>query len=137
MFKLADTLNLKVITPSKLVIDEEVDEVVAPGDLGEFGVLPGHVPFITTLMPGELTYKINGVGKSMIIDGGIAEVLDDRVNVLTDSVLKSEEIDSEAARREAESILEELKDFGGSNKEFKEIERRLKLAEVKANINRP
>jgi F-type H+-transporting ATPase subunit epsilon len=133
---LADTLNLKVITPSKLVIDEEVDEVVAPGDSGEFGVLPGHVPLITTLMPGELTYKINGVEKSMIIDGGIAEVSDDRVNVLTDNVLKSEEIDSEAARRETESILGELKDFGGSNKELKEIERRLKLAEVKANIKR-
>lgn len=133
---MADSLNLKVITPSKLVIDEEVDEVVAPGDSGEFGVLPGHVPFITTLMPGELTYKINGVGKSMIIGGGIAEVSDDRVFVLTDSVLKSDEIDPEAARREAESILEQLKDFGGTNKELKEIERRRKFAEVKANVKR-
>ncbi|MBI4228972.1 MAG: ATP synthase F1 subunit epsilon [Deltaproteobacteria bacterium] len=133
---MADTINLKVITPSNLVIDEEVDEVVAPGDLGEFGVLPGHVPFITTLMPGGLTYKINGVENSIIIDGGIAEVREDKVNVLTGNVLTSEEIDSEASRREAESILEELKDFGGSNKELKEIERRLKLAEVKANIKR-
>jgi F-type H+-transporting ATPase subunit epsilon len=133
---LVDTLNLKVITPSRLIIDEEVDEVVAPGDSGDFGVLPGHVPLIATLMPGELTYKINGVGKSMIIAGGIAEVSDDRVYVLTDSVLKSEEIDPEAARREAESILERLKDFGGSNKEFKDIERRLKLAEVKANVKK-
>jgi len=133
---LADTLILKLITPSKLVIDEEVDEVVAPGDSGEFGVLPGHCPFITTLMPGELTYKVNGVGKSIIIDSGIAEVSEDRVIVLTDRVFKSEEIDPEAASREAESILEELKDFGGGNKEFKEIERRLKLAEVKANVKR-
>ncbi len=133
---MADILNLKLITPSKLVIDEEVDEVVAPGESGEFGVLPGHVPFITTLMPGELTYKINGVGKSIIIDSGIAEVSEDRVIVLTDRVVKSEEIDPEAARREAESILEELKDFGGGNKEFREIERRLRLAEVKANVKR-
>ena len=133
---MADTLNLRVITPSKLVIDEEVDEVVAPGDSGEFGVLPGHVPFITTLMPGELTYKINGVGTSMIIDSGIAEVSEDRVSVLTDSVLKFEEIDPEAARRETESILEELKNFGGGNKEFKDIERRLKFAEVRANVKR-
>jgi F-type H+-transporting ATPase subunit epsilon len=133
---LADTLNLKLITPSKLVIDEEVDEVVAPGDSGEFGVLPGHVPFITTLMPGELTYKINGTGRSIIIDSGIAEVSENRVIVLTDRVLKPEEIDTEAARREAESILEELKNFGGEKKEFKEIERRLKLAEVKANVKK-
>ncbi len=133
---MADMLNLKVITPSKLVIDEEVDEVVAPGDSGEFGVLPGHVPFITTLMPGELTYRTNGVGKSMIIDGGIAEVSDDRVNVLTDNVVRYEDIDPEAARREVESLLEQLKDFGGGDEEFKEIERRLKLAEIKANIKK-
>ena len=133
---MADILNLRVITPSKLVIDEEVDEVVAPGDAGEFGVLPGHIPFITTLMPGELTYKSNGVGKSMIIDGGIAEVSDDRVNVLTGSVLKIEDIDPEAARREAESILEELKDFGGGDDELKEIERKLKFAEIKANVRK-
>ncbi len=133
---MADILNLRVITPSKLVIDEEVDEVVAPGDAGEFGVLPGHVPFITTLMPGELTYKSNGVGKSMIIDGGIAEVTDNRVDVLAGSVLKYEDIDPEEARREAESILEELKDFGGGDDELKEIERRLKFAEIKANIKR-
>ena len=133
---MAETINLKVITPSNLVIDEEVDEVVAPGDLGEFGVLPGHVPFLTTLMPGGLTYKINGVEKSIIIDGGIAEVREDKVNVLTGNVFTSDEIDSEASRREAESILEELKDFGGSEKELREIERRLRLAEVKANIER-
>lgn len=133
---MADRLNLKVITPSRLVIDEEVDEVVAPDDLGEFGVLPGHVPFITTLMPGELVYKTDGFENSLIIDGGIAEVSDDKVNILTDGVLRSEEIDSETARREAESITEELKNFGGTNKQFRDIQRRLKLAEVKANTKK-
>lgn len=133
---MAETLNLKLITPSKLMVDEEVGEVVAPGDSGEFGVLPGHVPFITKLMPGELSYKVNGVGKSIIIDSGIAEVSEDRVIVLTDRVLNSEEVDPEAARREAESILEELKDFGGGHKEFKELERRLRLAEVKATVKK-
>lgn len=118
------------------MVDEEVGEVVAPGDSGEFGVLPGHVPFITKLMPGELSYKVNGVGKSIIIDSGIAEVSEDRVIVLTDRVLNSEEVDPEAARREAESILEELKDFGGGHKEFKELERRLRLAEVKATVKK-
>ncbi len=79
-------LHLQVITPVNLVIDERVDEVVAPGEVGEFGVLPGHVPFITLLAEGELRYKKGSLEKKMIVEGGIADVRDDRVTVLTDRV---------------------------------------------------
>jgi len=82
---LADIL-LQVITPMKLVVDEKVDEVVAPGVVGEFGVLPGHVPFITVLAEGELRYKKGSHEKKLIVEGGIAEVRDDKVTVLTDRV---------------------------------------------------
>jgi F-type H+-transporting ATPase subunit epsilon len=75
-----------VITPVNLVVDERVDEVVAPGEAGEFGVLPGHVPFITILAEGELKYKKGSLEKKMIVEGGIAEVRDDKVTVLTDRV---------------------------------------------------
>jgi len=68
---LADKIELKVVTPSMLAVKEEVDEVVAPGELGEFGVLPGHVPFITLLMPGELRYTKGGVERRYIISGGV------------------------------------------------------------------
>ena len=64
---MAERLELKVITPSRVVISEEVDEVIAPGELGEFGVLPGHVPFITLLMPGELKYRKDGTERRFII----------------------------------------------------------------------
>ncbi|MEW6144712.1 MAG: ATP synthase F1 subunit epsilon [Thermodesulfobacteriota bacterium] len=82
---MADIL-LQVITPMNLVVDERVDEVVAPGEVGEFGVLPGHVPFITILTEGELRYKKGSHERKMIVEGGIAEVRDDKVTVLTDRV---------------------------------------------------
>ena len=123
-----------MVTPSRLVVSEEVDEVVAPGEMGEFGVLPGHVPFISLLIPGELKLIKGGVEKKMIIWGGVVEVRDDRVNVLTDNVEDPATTNTEAARREEETIMEQLKDFSGSNKEFKELNRRLKLAQVKAGL---
>lgn len=131
---MADKLELQVITPSSLVINEEVDEVVAPGELGEFGVLPGHVAFITLLMPGELRYRKEGSERKLIVWGGVSEVRDDKVTVLTDNVEDPVDINTEAARREAEAILEELKNFSGNPKELKELNRRLRLAQVRAGV---
>jgi F-type H+-transporting ATPase subunit epsilon len=54
---MADKITLRVVTPTQLVLDEEVDEVTAPGALGEFGVLPNHIAFLTLLEPGEMSYK--------------------------------------------------------------------------------
>jgi len=129
---LVEKIQLEVVTPSRLVVSEEVDEVVAPGELGEFGVLPGHVPFISLLVPGELKFIRGGAEMKMIIWGGVAEVRDNRVSIITDNVEDSATIDTEAARREMEAIMDQLKDFSGSDKEFKELNRRLKLAQVRA-----
>lgn len=83
---MADGIHLKVITPTVLVVDQQVDEVVAPGEVGEFGILPGHVPFISTLATGELKYKLGNSEKKLIVEGGIADVRDDTVSILTDGV---------------------------------------------------
>ncbi|MGB3365446.1 MAG: ATP synthase F1 subunit epsilon [Thermodesulfobacteriota bacterium] len=87
--KLADGIHLKVITPTELVVDEQVDEVVAPGQVGEFGILPGHVPFITTLHSGELKYKIGNSETKLVVEGGVADVRNDTVSILTDGVKKN------------------------------------------------
>jgi F-type H+-transporting ATPase subunit epsilon len=87
--KLADGIHLKVITPTELVVDEQVDEVVAPGQVGEFGILPGHVPFITTLHSGELKYKIGNSETKVVVEGGVADVRNDTVSILTDGVKKN------------------------------------------------
>ncbi|MGD9651241.1 MAG: ATP synthase F1 subunit epsilon [Candidatus Dadabacteria bacterium] len=79
-------LQLQVITPSRVIVDEIVDEVVAPGVLGEFGILPGHVPFITLLAEGEIKYKRGSSEQKLSVEGGLAEVRDDKVTILTDRV---------------------------------------------------
>lgn len=129
---MVEKIQLEVVTPSRLVVSEEVNEVVAPGELGEFGVLPGHVPFISLLVPGELKFIRGGAEMKMIIWGGVAEIRDNRVSIITDNVEDPATIDTEAARREMEAIMDQLKDFSGSDKEFKELNRRLKLAQVRA-----
>lgn len=79
-------LQLQVITPARVVVDERVDEVVAPGVVGEFGVLPGHVPFITILTKGEVKYRKGSSETKLTVEGGIAEVRDDKVTILIDRV---------------------------------------------------
>jgi F-type H+-transporting ATPase subunit epsilon len=77
-----DKLLLEIVTPEQLVLSEEVDEVTAEGLEGDFGVLPGHINFLTALRPGSLKYRIGGSIQSVDIPGGIAEVLHDHVTIL-------------------------------------------------------
>ena len=63
---MAEKLRLKIITPDRLVFDGEVSELVAPGQMGEFGVLPGHVPFLSVLFPGRLKFKTEESGKTLL-----------------------------------------------------------------------
>lgn len=105
---MADRLTLEVATPTRLVVSEAVDEVVAPGLLGYFGVLPGHAPFLTTLGVGELTYRQGRQEHHLAVAGGFAEVRNDKVIVLADSAERPDEIDrarAEEARRRAERRL--------------------------------
>ncbi|HWP24229.1 MAG TPA: F0F1 ATP synthase subunit epsilon [Candidatus Binatia bacterium] len=95
---MADKIQLRVVTPSRMLLDEEVDEVTAPGELGQFGVLPNHIAFLTTLVPGELSYKRGGSRASLAVSGGYAEVLDNRMTVLAPAAEFAEEIDAARAR---------------------------------------
>jgi F-type H+-transporting ATPase subunit epsilon len=96
---MADRLTLEVATPTRLMVSEVVDEVVAPGTLGYFGVLPGHAPFLSTLGIGELTYRQGREEHSLAIAGGFAEVRNDKVIVLADSAEFADEIDRQRAER--------------------------------------
>ena len=117
---MAEKLRLKIITPDRLVFDGEVSELVAPGQMGEFGVLPGHVPFLSVLFPGRLRFKTEESGENtLIIHGGLADVKDDTVSILTDQSEDPEEVDVAAARKDAETFqreLDELQDAEASAK---------------------
>lgn len=101
-------IRVEIVTPYGLVLSEDVDEVSASGVEGEFGVLPGHAAFITTLKIGILTTKTAGQSKFYFVNWGYAEVTGDKVLILADSAEKSEEIDlarAEQARQRAEERL--------------------------------
>ena len=83
---MTDTFLLEIVTPYKLILSEQVEEMTAPGSEGEFGVLAGHAPFLTTLKPGELTYKIGNAPPRLSIVIGYAEVGPEKVTILAETV---------------------------------------------------
>src|SRR5512144_419855 len=92
----------------RMVVAEEVDEVVAPGTEGYFGVLPGHAPFLTTLGVGVVTYRIGRDEHRLAVAGGFAEARNDKVIILADTAERPAEIDlarAERARERAERRL--------------------------------
>jgi F-type H+-transporting ATPase subunit epsilon len=104
----AERLTLELATPSRLVVSTEVDEVIVPGSLGYFGVLPGHAPLLSTLGIGELTYRIEREEYHVAVVGGFAEVRNDKVVILADSAETPADIDrarAERARERAEARL--------------------------------
>lgn len=108
-----DKLMLEIVTPERRVVREEVDEVVCPGIEGEFGVLPGHTPFLTALKIGELSYRKGNETKYIAITWGYAEVDGGRVEILADMAETAEEIDlrrAEDAKARAESQLKGMPD---------------------------
>ena len=99
---MADRLTLEITTPMRLVVSDTVDEVIAPGVEGYFGVLPGHAPFLTTLGVGVLTYRIGRDEFHLAMSGGFAEVRNDKVIILADSAERPDEIDRARADRARE-----------------------------------
>ena len=111
---MAETLTLDIVTPYGHIFTEEVEEVLAPGAEGEFGVLPEHSAFLTTLKIGILTYKKGSETGHVFINWGYAEVGPDKVTILADSAEKSEEIDVERAKeamKRAEKRLKQAADI--------------------------
>jgi F-type H+-transporting ATPase subunit epsilon len=104
------TIRLEVVTPERMLLEEDADIVIARGADGDLGVLHGHEPLITPLSIGELMYRVQGEERHLAVSGGFLEVRPDKVVVLADVAERSEEIDrdrAEAARRAAEESLTE------------------------------
>jgi F-type H+-transporting ATPase subunit epsilon len=108
---MAATFRLRIVTPERQLLDEDVEEVVAPGAAGEFGVLPDHIAFLTVLAPGRLVYKSGGRRHVLAIFGGYAEVADNVMTVLADGAEPVAEIDAQRAEqtlRDAQAKLADL-----------------------------
>ena len=111
---MAQNIKISVVTPEKEVVSDDAQIVMAPGSVGEFGVLSGHTPFLTSLKIGAVRYT-DGKGKDQLIfvSGGFAEVLPDKVTILAESAERKEDIDAkraEEAKARAEKRIAEAGD---------------------------
>ena len=112
-------LSLEIITPERLVIQEEVDMVEARGEMGEFGILPGHIKFLTTVNIGEIRYFKGDKAKRIATSGGFAEVVGDKITILVETAELAEEIDMERAKRARERAAAALKDLSSDTAEYR------------------
>jgi F-type H+-transporting ATPase subunit epsilon len=111
-------MRLSITTPRGSLVETDIDEVTAPGALGEFGVLPGHVPFLSALKPGVLVYRSKEMGTQILaVSEGVLEVVraDDgeKVIVLVSEAMGATEVDRDQANKEQASADAELAHWSG------------------------
>ena len=136
---MAGNIKLEIVTPEKSVVSEDVQIVMAPEALGEFGVLIGHTPFMSTLQMGSVHYKnAEGQERFVFVSGGFAEALPDKVTILAESAERRADIDLERAKSALKRAHERLAVEDATDIDFERariaLERalhRLKLAETR------
>jgi F-type H+-transporting ATPase subunit epsilon len=131
-----DKLDLEIVTPERRVLSETADEVVLPGAEGYFGVLPGHAPLLAALGVGEVSYRVADRKRFLVVSGGFAEVLDNRVSVLAETCERAEEIDVDRANLSKRTAEGELVRKDVSETEFRMAEVRLKRALARIEVTR-
>ena len=130
-----ERLYLEIVTPENVLVSQEVDTVVAPGSEGEFGVLPGHIHFLSGIVPGELRYDSDTTKESMAVTYGFAEVSNDRVSILVNAAEKAPDIDVERARDAIARAQERLaKDKATEDIDFSRAETALKRAVMRIKV---
>ena len=130
---MADTLELEIVTPDKLLVRERVEQVQIPGKTGELGVLPGHAPLITTLTIGEISYRQGTNTHYLAVAWGFAEVLPNKVTILADTAERAEEIDAKRAQ-EAKARAEEALRLSRADLDFDATLYALHRAEVRIAV---
>lgn len=128
------TFLLEVVTPRAKVFSGEVAAAVAPGFLGDFGVLPGHVPYITAMRPGVLMFDHGGTHHVYVAGAGFAEVGPDKVLLLTDQCEDARGVDLSDAEARLEAAEKVLVESDPSRHEYldAEVEMALQVARIRA-----
>ena len=102
-------IDLQIVTPERLLLEEEVDEVIYRSTEGYLGILPGHLPMLTSLAIGELTYRVGSQTYRIAVSSGFVEVLPDRVIVLADRADLPHEIDASGEQSNKSQAEERMK----------------------------
>ena len=131
---MAEKIKLELVTPYKRVLSEEVDEVAAPGTIGEFGVLPDHTALLTTMKVGELSYKQDGQTFYVAVNWGYVEVEDNVMTVLVETAEPADQIDVERAKAALSRAEEALKKLSSDDKNFKIMEAALERALIRVQV---
>jgi len=135
---MAETFQLEVVTPEKMVVRDQAEEMQIPGKNGYLGILPGHAPLISELAVGEITYRNGGVTHHLCVAWGFAEVLPDKVTILAETAERADEIDVKRAQEAKQRAEERLKsgstdvDYGRAEVALQRAETRLEVAEKKS-----
>jgi len=150
---MADRVQFELVTPERLLVSTEVEMVVVPGSEGNFGVLPGHAPLISTIRPGTIDiYEGRNITERIFVVGGIAEVTPERCTVLADEAMAPDSLDRAAIEAELQvidgnlpSLREQVARAAGTERErllteLRHLERQASVARAKlqalAEINR-
>jgi F-type H+-transporting ATPase subunit epsilon len=130
---MADTFQLEIVTPEKMVVKDVADEMQIPGKDGYLGILPGHAPLITELAVGEISYRKGGQTYFLSVAWGFAEVLPDKVTILAETAERPQEIDMKRAQESKQRAEEALKN-GKTEDDFTHAEDALKRAETRLEV---
>ncbi len=124
-----ERVEFELVTPERLVISRGVDMVVVPGTEGDFGVLPGHTPMVSTVRPGVVNvYQGNEIVERMFVAGGFAEVTAARCTVLADRAVAVDELDRAAAEQTLKDAREDLAD-AKTDDERREADKQIAVCE--------
>jgi F-type H+-transporting ATPase subunit epsilon len=130
---MADTFQLEIVTPEKMVVRDVAEEMQIPGKNGYLGVLPGHAPLITELAVGEICYRKGNETHYLAVAWGFAEVLPERVVILAETAERPEEIDVKRAQESKQRAEERLKS-GSTETDFTRAEDALQRAETRLQV---
>jgi len=130
---MADTIQLEIVTPDRMIVSDTAQEIQIPGKSGYLGILPGHAPLIIEIAVGEITYRSGNETKHIAVAWGFAEVLPEKVTILAETAERAADIDvarAQAAKERAEARLKQ----GGADLDYRREEDALKRAQTRIDV---
>ena len=133
---MAEKFKVELVTPRGIVLDKMVEEVIAPGVVGEFGVLTGHTPMLTFIKPGVFSYLESDRFVKYVVGSGFCEVLKDSVMVLVEEAHAAESIDKAQATEELAVLEKQLLEIDAVENatEYERMSNRVKIARTKISL---
>lgn len=133
---MAEKFKIELVTPRGIVLDRMVEEIIAPGVMGEFGVLSGHTPMLTFIKPGIFSYLESDRFVKYVVGAGFCEVLKDSVTMLVEEAHTAESIDKAEASQELLTLEKELLEIDAleNSVQYERALNRIKVAKAKISL---